>query len=205
MADQEGPNEVQTILKKHRLLADDPTTIPTNGALTAIIVNAVINSKALDKATLRPKIGSLLVEQARKGKDLQMWNIALLVTEQSPNQLIKLEMEGWRATGDARFAAGALMMKAANGQLTGSDPDLIAAQKQFPESGLVQRVVYEVAKKEKKINKQLLADAAKAEFKHFTSSVAFATVSDRPRSDYLRQYFVELENLKPKPNAKTGQ
>jgi thioredoxin-like negative regulator of GroEL len=204
-ASQEEPNEVRAILKKYRLFADDPATIPTNGGLTAIVLNAVINSEAMDKATLRQKIGPLLLGQARRGKDLQMWNAALLVAEQPPNNLIKLEMEGWQATGDTRFAAGVLMIKAANGQLAGGDPDLIAAQKQFPESGLVQRVVYEMAKREKKITKQLLADAAKAEYKHFSSSVAFATVVNRPRSDYLRQYFAELESYKPKANTRAGQ
>jgi len=74
---------------------------------------------------------------------------------------------------------------------------LAAALHQFPESGEVQRAAYLVAVRDHKLTRQNLADAARAEFTHFSSFVAPATVVDRPRSDYLRHYFAELLTMQP--------
>ncbi len=196
-ADEEDAAGIKKILTKYRLLIDAPRTIPTNGALLSLILNAAVEAKAIDETVLHSQIAPLVLEQARKGKDKEMWNAALFAAPagHSENQL-KLEREGWQATGDVRFAAGVLLIKKESGQLTSNDTELKAALKQFPESGLIQRVSYEVAKVEKRVTKQQLADAAKAEFKHFTSFVAFATVVNRPRSDYLREYFGEMQNDK---------
>jgi hypothetical protein len=80
--------------------------------------------------------------------------------------------------------------------LSSTDEELTAALKQFPDSGLIRRIQYEAAHSEGKVTKQLLATAAQAEFHHFTSLVAPFTVVNRPRSDYLRQYFIEMQTLK---------
>ena len=201
-ADQEDAAEIKQILFKYHVLTDAPRSIPQHGGLLTVILNAAIESKAIDETSLHQKIGPLILSQARKGKDARVWNAALFaLPEAKPDEQMKLEREGWRATGDARFAAGVLQIKKAGGQLTSNDADLVAALKQFPESGIVQRIAYEVAKQENKITKQQLADAAKAEFKHFSSFISFATIVNRPRSDYLRNYFSELEmfgsKLKP--------
>ena len=83
------------------------------------------------------------------------------------------------------------------------DVDLADALKQFPESGLIHRAAYDVAMRDHKITRELLAAAAQAEFTHFTLFVAPATVINRPRSDYLRSYFAQLLQLrapnKPEP------
>jgi len=124
---------------------------------------------------------------------VQLWNNAAFTAPRDPiDEQIKLEREGWQATGDVRFAAGLLALKNQNAQLKGDDPDLAAARKQFPDSSLVQRMAYEVAARENKVTRALLADAARAEFTHFSSFVAPATVVNRPRSDYLRAYFAQM-------------
>ena len=49
---------------------------------------------------------------ARKSKDAQLWNVAVILQpHDSPDEELKLEREGWQATGDPRFAAGVLLLK----------------------------------------------------------------------------------------------
>jgi tetratricopeptide (TPR) repeat protein len=198
IADTDGPEAIRKILGQYEILTDKGRTIPTNGGLLSVIVNAGQEAKAFNETELTEQIQPRILETARKGHDAALWNVALsLAHTEQPDELLKREREGWQATGDARFAAGVLLIKHKNGQLTGNDPDLLAALKQFPDSGLIQRVNYEVAKSEKRLTSQLLQNAAKAEFNHFTTLTAVATVVDRPRSDYLRQYFAELQQIKP--------
>ena len=67
---------------------------------------------------------------------------------------------------------------------------------------MIQRAAYEVAVRENRVTRALLAAAAKAEFTHFSSFVAPATVINRPRSDYLRQYFAELTRMPAEASTK---
>jgi hypothetical protein len=116
-----------------------------------------------------------------------------------------LERDGWEATGDPRFAAAMLSMKAERETLKFDDPDLVAARKQFHDSCLIQRINYEVAIINHKLTRQVLADAARAEFTHFSSFMAPATAVNRPRSDYLRGYFAFLQKMPAEktPDGKT--
>lgn len=202
MSDKEDLAEIKKIFANHEMRLDDPHSVPSHGGILAVILSAAVESKAIDEPTLHEKIAPLILTAARKGKDARLWNAALFAApEAKPEEQIKLQREAWQITGEARFAVGVLRIKQAGGQLSGNDPDLVAALKQFPESGIVQRVAIELAQKENKVTKQLLADAAKAEFTHFSSFVAFATIVDRPRSDYLRAYFAGLEKMAAKPKA----
>jgi hypothetical protein len=135
---------------------------------------------------------------ARKSKDAQLWNIAVVLqSHKSSEEEMKLEREGWQATGDPRFAAGVLMLKmvAQNAALKADDPDLSAALKQHPESGIIQRAAILSAATAGTLTKQQLAAGAQAEFNHFSAFTAPATVINRPRSGYLRQYFGQMHRL----------
>ena len=202
-ADHEDPAAIKAILTKHRLLTDAEQTLPTHGGLLSVILNAVTQSKAVDDAVLRQQVGPKVLELARKGKDVRVWNVAMFAGPTDKDEQLKLEREAWQTTGDARFAAGVLFLKHERGQLKGDDPDLLAALKQFPESGMIQRAAYQTALREQKVTRTLLANAAQAEFTHFSSFVAPATVVNRPRSDYLRTYFAQLLLMPPeaKPAA----
>jgi len=201
-ADAEDAGAIKAILLKRRLLIDSDGTIPNHGGLLTVLLAAARDAGAVDDATLRKQIGPKVYALAKKGRDAGLWNCAAATgPEDAPDRLLALEREGWKATGDARFAAGVLLLKMRDGKLAGDDAELLAARKQFPDSGLVQRVAYEVARQENKVTRELLADAARAEFKHFSSFVARATVVNRPRSDYLRQYFAELGRMPATPKA----
>jgi hypothetical protein len=196
-ADSDDKSAIKSSLARYNLLIDEQQTIPSHGGLLTIILNAAVEAKAIDDTILNQQLAPLILKQARNGKDTQMWNAALFAAPPGkPEKQAELEREGWQATGDARFAAGLLLLKDQGDKLTSSNPDLVAALKQFPDSGLVQHIAYNVAQREHKVTKLLLANAAKAEFKHFSSFATFATVVDRPRSDYLRGYFSELEKIK---------
>jgi len=193
---------INAILGKHRLLVDADRTAPNHGGLLTVILAAARDAGAVDEATLRQEIGPKVLALAQKGRDVGLWNCAAAFAPvDAPDEQLRLERDGWKATGDARFAAGVLLLKVQGGGLAGDDPDLVTARKQFPGSGLVQRAAYEVAKREKKVTRELLADAARAEFNHFSSFVAVATVVNRPRSDYLRQYFAELGRVPAAPKG----
>jgi hypothetical protein len=191
-ADRDDPAAIKAILSKHRLLTDADHTLPSHGGLLSLVLGAATRSKAVDEDVLRRQLGPKVLELARKGKDVGAWNAAAFAGPTDKDEELRLEREGWQATGDARFAAGVLFLKQQRGELKGDDADLAAALKQFPESGMIQRAAYETAEHEGKVTRQLLADAAKAEFTHFSSFVAPATVVNRPRSDYLRAYFAQL-------------
>ena len=196
-ADQEGPAAVAAVLGKYRLLTDADHTLPAHGGLLSVLLRAAVVSKALDEKTLREALAPKLLAAARAGGDVEIWNVAAFAATGTDAEMLALEREGWKATGDARFAAAALAMKQKDGALPDNDPDLAAAAKQFPDSAAVQRFRYEAAARQGKVTARLLADAARAEFSHFSSFVAFATVVDRPRSDRLRAYFKQLATMAP--------
>jgi tetratricopeptide (TPR) repeat protein len=198
------PGDAETVkraLAKHRLIVDADHTLPANGGLLAGILVSVVRTGAVDTTVLQREIAPRVLEQARKGSDVRVWNSAIYFGPRDvpDEEAIKIEREGWRATGDARFAAGTLIVRLRGGKMAGDDAELAAALKQFPESGAVWRVAYEVARREGKLTRELLAGAAKAEFSHFSSFVAPATVVNRPRADYLREYFAQMRKLPGQP------
>lgn len=195
-ANQDDGAAIKNIITKYRLLLDASQTIPTHGGLLAVILPRAVEAEAIDPATLHDKIDPKVLDLARKGHDPELWNLAAYAEAKgTPDEQIKLEREGWKATADPRFAAGVLFLKSQSGKLSGDDADLKAALKQFPESGMVQRAAFEVAVRENRLTRGLLAAAAMAEFSHFSTFVAPATVIARPRSNYLRQYFAQMAHM----------
>jgi hypothetical protein len=154
----------------------------------------------VDPKTLQREISPKALALARKGSDVRIWNCAIYFGPRDvpDEEALKIEREGWKATRDARFAVGSLLVRFNSGKLTGDDAELTTALKQFPDSGAVWRVAYEVAQQEGKVTRELLAAAAKAEFTHFSSFMAPATVVNRPRAGYLREYFAQMRDLPAK-------
>jgi hypothetical protein len=167
--------------------------------LLSVILVPALRAGAIDDATLRERIGPKLAERARTSRDARLWTLAVYAAPPAPpKEQLQLQRGGWQATGDARFAAGVLFWKLQLDEFTSADVDLVAALKQFPDSGLVQRARFEVAKREHALTRELLVDAARAEFAHFTSFVAPVTAVTRPRSDYLREYFAQMRLVPPR-------
>jgi len=197
LSDQTDAATIKSLLAKYHFLTDANHTIPPNGYLLTLIFKFVQDSDVIEGKVIRQEMGGKILELARKAGDPRIRNLALLYgPEGQPGEIIKLEREGWKSTGDPRFAAAVLLLKQHQGQLASKDEELAEALKQFPENGLIQRIGYEVANSEKKVTKQMLAAAAAAEFGHFSSSTSAFAVLSRPRSDYLRQYFAELQTMK---------
>jgi tetratricopeptide (TPR) repeat protein len=201
LADPEDAEAVRKALEKYGLVIDDGRTLPAHSGLRFIILHAATQSKVIELATVQKEIAPRLLEMARKTGDVKAWNTAVYFgpRDRSVEEALKIEREGWRATGDARFAAGTLLVKLKTGKLAGDDVELAAALKQFPESAMVWKIAYDVAKTEGKVTKELLAGAAKAEFTKFSSYVAPATVVNRPRAGYLRVYFAQLNRMAAAP------
>ncbi|HEX8523137.1 MAG TPA: hypothetical protein VF669_12845 [Tepidisphaeraceae bacterium] len=202
LADRGKAKSVRAVLKRHRLLLDDEQTVPSHGGLLSTILTLAMDADVVDEKVLRGPLATKLDAAARSSKIPELWNFAAYAVPREADALLKHERTAWDATGNGRFAAMFLMIKS-RGELAENDPDLQAALKQFPESGGVQRVAYEVAKKHGHVTRELLANAARAEFTHFSSFVAPATVVNRPRSDYLRQYFAELAKMPQEAEATT--
>ena len=173
------------------------TMLATGELASASILTAALRSKTLDDSVVSAQLAPKLMELARQGRDLQLWNLAAYAaTNSSPEDVLQLERDGWKATSDPAFAAGVLFLKREQGELASDDLDLAEAMKQFPESSAIHRIAYEVAVTENKVDRTLLANAARAEFTHFSSFAAPGTVVDRPRSGYLRSYFGQLHRIR---------
>lgn len=202
LADRFNKAAIKVILTKYKLIIDADNTLPDNVELLSVILAFAGTSENVDTA-LRQKLGPKILKLARGGKDVALWNdAAYMKAAGTAEEDMKFEREGWQATGDQRFAAVLLRMKAEHIELQLDDPDLVAARKQFPDSSMIQRINYEVALTHNKLTREILADAAKSEFTHFSSFKALATVVNRPRSDYLRDYFKRLEKM---PAAKPAE
>src|SRR5438874_542410 len=76
----EDAPSVKAIHEKHHLLIDPQQTIRNHGGLLSAILNPAIETKAIDDTTLKQQIGPKVLELARKGKDAQLWNVALLLS-----------------------------------------------------------------------------------------------------------------------------
>jgi tetratricopeptide (TPR) repeat protein len=196
---EEPEADVKAILEKYSLLVDDAKSLPSPDSLIASVIRAAVSGKAIDEAVVKKDFGQRLLDLAREGKDAELWNIALYAALPGDAKGdLKLEREAFAATGNAKFACGILIVKSSAAELKSDDADLTAALKQFPENGQIQRLAYETAAREKKVTMDVLASAARAEFAHFSSYAAFATVVERPRAGYLREYFSEMQELREK-------
>ena len=184
---------VRPLLGKYQFFTDNRRTLPADGRLLTIILQAALDSEVIDDHFLHQELGPLLLVQARRGRDADMWKAALLAAPtNNPAGLMALEREAWRITENPSFAHAVLVLDLQAGELTARHPDMVTALKQFPMDGPILRMAVLLAEKDKSVTTDLLARAAKAEFSHFSSSMAPATAVNRPRSDYLRQYFAEL-------------
>ncbi len=196
-ADEEDKAAIATILGKYHVLIDAEQTLPEPGILIPYIVRVAIEGQAIDESAFITKFGGRLLELAKESDDAALWNTALFATLPADyDAQLAIEREAWKATGGEKFARAVLLLKQSDDKLKGDDAELAAALKQFPENGAIYRIAYEVAKKGNDVTMELLASAARAEFTHFSSYTAFATVIDRPRAGYLREYVREMERIR---------
>jgi hypothetical protein len=92
-------------------------------------------------------------------------------------------------TNDVRFAAGYLYERLKQKTLTANDPLLIKALQQFPEDSWVLAAAIAVNNPPRE---ELLVQAIKAEYRHFSSAPGLAI---RPSARPLRNYFAQLAQV----------
>src|SRR5262249_51148212 len=96
-----------------------------------------------------------------------------------------IEQQAWEATGDPRFAAGFLSERLKQKSLGPNDPRLIRALQQFPEDSWILAVAIAVNESP---GEELIVQAIKAEYRHFSASGFML----RPSARALRRYFASL-------------
>jgi tetratricopeptide (TPR) repeat protein len=195
-ANARGKDEsiIHDILNKYQLITDQNHTLPANGALLSVIILKAIEFGILDQNTFQEKIVPKLLSMARAEKDKRIWLIALKGPwSPSNDQVIQEAREGWQTTGAVGCAIIVLKIKKQQQSFSGDDLDLKAALQQFPGNATIERTKFETAVRENKVTRQLLVNAAMAEFNHFSYTLAPGTIIPQPRSDYLREYFSLLE------------
>lgn len=184
---QKDVKAVREALSQYRFLLDDDVSVPSDPKLAAIVIDHAVESGALGET--RKKVADKVLAAARSTKNADLWN-ATLFLYQGEDQLA-LEKEAWEATSDARFAMGYLSLMAGSGTLNKEDAILSRALQLFPENGFIVRKSYDLAKKDGTVTPELLLQAIKAEFRHFSST----GMLPRPRAALLRVYFKELDGL----------
>lgn len=194
----DDPDAVKQALTASVFLLDPGHTVPPHGGLTRVLLLKALRLKLVSDAELRQTFGPLLLKQARAtGKDATWWELACTCgsKESDSDAQLKLEREAWKATADARFATAVLAIRQGTGNLAWGDAELAAAVKQFLENGPILREAVLQAEKAGKLTKDLLAQAVKAEFKHFSSTVARFSNANRPSAEYARQYFAAMSKM----------
>lgn len=190
-----NPRAMRGILQRQQLLIDPDQTVPEHPALLRVIVAAALRANVID-ATQRAGIASKVLDLALRTHDPAAWFAELqIVPTRNPDVILGLLHQAWKESHDAVFAGAFLAAKANAGQLNRDDPDLQAALKEFPEDGRVQRVRYELAKRQGKLTPDLLAAAARAEFHRLTRADPFALAQPSPGLANLQDYFHDLLRL----------
>ena len=212
--------DVRDVLVKHRLLVDENHTLPSLGKLLSFILNSALDDRAIDEATICEEIAPKVLARARQGNDAATWNVGLelatrgtefmthvarakaggdnlpriCIPDMTLEERVQLHRDAWKATADPWFASSLLSCRFFV-DLTGNDPELEAAIRQFPNDGNILRIAYGVAAKEGRVTQELLASATRAEFKQFTSPNAFGTAIGNPNLDQLVQYMKQLKEM----------
>ena len=184
-----GEGDVGTVLRKYGFLLDDRGTLPRSTCLVAPMLAAALSGDAISASDARRKLGPAILEKAKASRDVEVFNAAAHLYLRT-GQLAEIDQAGWDATGDPRFAASLLVGLAAKGTLTLDDPRLVKAVKQFPENAEIARIVVSLSAKAGKPMQDVLVNAIRAEFSHF--SIAGDLFGGRPGAAALRGYFSQL-------------
>jgi tetratricopeptide (TPR) repeat protein len=182
-----GEGNVRTVLRKYGLLVDEKATLPSEDALLAPLFAAALDH-GLSQADARQKFGQRVLDRAKVSRNAEVYNVAAHLYLET-DKLPEIDQAGWDATGDPRFAASLLAGLIAKDALKLDDPRLANALIQFPQDAQIRQVEVVLAQKSGKLTTEMLVDAIKAEFTHFSVG---GILEGRPSAKALRVYYAEL-------------
>jgi tetratricopeptide (TPR) repeat protein len=183
----EQKGDAATILRDGGLMPDDAATLPKSGVLMPIVLESVLDSKAMSKDAAREKWGNAILERAKAEKDEGFFRAAAHLFQDTPEQE-NVDRAGWEATGNARFAAAVVTHMFSTGKLTLDNPILVRAVKEFPENCFIAEVVVALTKRAGRPMTDVLVQGIKAEYTHFS----IGGMLGRPKASKLRTYFSAL-------------
>ena len=186
-AEQEK-GDVAEILRSAGFLLDEAATIPESGTMFSVMLGAAIKSKALSEADAASKFAERAFEHAKKNGGSDAYNVAAHLRLDDADKLLEIQRLAWEATGEERFASTFISSLHAKNQLSLETPELLEAQRDFPNNSLIAKCVVELTRAAGKPLQPALVAAIKAEYAGFSPSGLLF----RPSSRTLRGYFVEL-------------
>ena len=176
-------------LREHNYVVGDNPKLPQSGAMLSIILGRAVTAKIIPIDLAKTKWGAAILEKARKQHDVDMYRIAGVLCEKK-NQVEQIELDGFTATGDVRFAQAYLVMQHIAKKLKLDDPVLTAASKKFPDDALIAGLVVELTSNAGKPTETALINAIEAEYTHFSpGSHAVGVDLPRPGAEQLAHYF----------------
>lgn len=183
--------DIRSILLKYRYLIDPAHTVPEDAQLLSLLLGIATSKKVMSLQEARSLFGKKLHDRATNSPDAALWNVVAFLYREQP-ELKAIEKEAWDATGDPRFALGYLAERPENDPLKADDPLLLKAMQQFPEDSWI---MYLVITSTRQPTAEQLAQAIKAEFRHFSATGFTSSINGRPSARTLRAYFSALSQL----------
>lgn len=183
------PKKAKELLSDAGLLLRKPA-LPANGRVLSFLITYLHDHEFLAKETLTKNWGALMRDQAKASKDPELHNALAWLHLNSP-ELESIDLQGWKQTGDARFAASYLSGQMEAGKLTLDSPQFIQALKQFPDHYVVQSLPLGLTKRESPRYRSALIETIKADYVKLPRAGAIPRPSARP----LMQVFHELAEI----------
>jgi tetratricopeptide (TPR) repeat protein len=180
------PKKAKELLSDAGLLLRKPV-LPANGRVLSFLITYIQDHEFLSKETLTKNWGALIRDQAKTSKDPELHNALAWLHLDSP-ELEAIDLQGWKQTGDARFAASYLSGQMEADKLTLDSPQLIQSLKQFPDHYVVQSIPLGLTKPESPRYRSALIETIKADYMQLPR----AGMIPRPSARVLMQAFHEL-------------
>lgn len=184
-------NAIRTTLVKTGFLLGNDARVPTSGKMATLMFGALTGHAGYKVEDARSKFAARVRELAVLGRDAEMWNVAANFAV-GTKELAEVDLAGWDATHDARFAASYVAGLMGNPDVTLDTPAVAKARMEFPDDSDIAGIAVALASEEKRGMEPYLVAAILAEYRGFSH----APVVDRPKASALRAYFRELAKVR---------
>lgn len=188
---EKGPKStglVVAALRASGFLVDDAHSLPTDGRMLSVMLNAALTSGAITREDARTRWLDAIVAAAKERKDPELFYVAAHIALES-DALAPIDREGWESTGDARFGASWLAGRAAKKELTLDDPVLAQVVARYPDNAVAAGLVAQLTVAAGKPPTQALINAIKAEYARFSPASGPSPLVARPGAALLQSYF----------------
>jgi hypothetical protein len=180
-------------LREHAYVVGDNAKLPHGGAMLSIILGRAVTAKIIPIEQVKTKWGAAILENAKKQNDVDLYRIAGVLSL-NKDQAAQIELDGFTATGDVRFARAYLGMQHVAKKLKLDDSVLTATSKQFPDDAIVAGLVLDLTSNAGKPTETALISAIEAEYTRFSpGSHAVGVDQPRPGAELLAHYFAMLK------------